>query len=202
MNIVKFIRKQGKIKEADPKIFEEPIECEVRVNEKMHPIIPFSYIRSELIKCGFKAKEPNKFIMLDGSKIKKCEIDCFDTITFAIKGNYELKAVNFKDLNTFGIDETKDLIEYKPIEVNPVGHGEDVVFFTIFFGDFLKMVMLDQYYHIGIQKPFYDRLGDIPIFVSKENDTIVYRFGEENLFEEYLEVSTEKGDFYYINLLI
>lgn len=205
MNIMKFIRKQGKTKESNPKIFEESIECEVDKNEPAVPIIPLSSIRSELIKCGFKAEEPDKFMMIDNGKVKKVSIDCFDTVTFAIEGAYELKAVNFANKDNIVIEETKDLIEYLPVEIKPIKpEDHDGNLFTLFFGDFLKMIILHQYYNMNVLKSFYDRLGDIPVFVSNEDfeNEVLDRLPKMDLIWDYVEVTTEKGETYIINLLL
>lgn len=205
MHIMKFIRKQGKTKESSPKIFEESIECEVDTNDPVTPIIPLSSIRSELIKCGFKAEEPDKFMVIDNGKVKKVSIDCFDTVSIALPGGaYELKAVNYTNKDDIHIDKDKDLIEYHPIEVADLAIDGDHVdtVFTIFFGDFLKMVMFDQYFYLKVIKSFYDRLGDIPVFVSSADNEVYERIEEIDLVRNYVEVTTEKGETYIINLLL
>lgn len=198
MNIVKFIRKQGKTKDADPKIFEESITCNFPLRAFDDKVIPISSIKDELIKCSFKAEEPEKFFAIIDGKGKKVNIDCFDTVNIIIPKNCKLKAVNFKDMNSTDVTPN-DIKEYEYVEKKERDIGDE---YTIFFGDFLKMIMHDQYNTIHVVKDFYNRMGDVPVIIDSENEyiDIFSAYTGSDPRNPYIELTTEKGDIYFIHI--
>lgn len=191
MKLSKFITKQGQTKDSTPKMFEESIEVEFPGIPVESKVIAMSSIKFELLKCSFEATEPFSFFACkDGKKLKRVGIDYFDMIEIIILDGYELKGKNYED-------SEEGFREYSPVEVN---QKEGYTVATIFFGDFLKMILHDMYVNMGVSKSFILRLGTIPVVVYKDGNVDSNLKGSIDPYNIYsFHLTTEKGDEYYIH---
>ena len=192
MRFKKFVQMYSKIKESLPKAFDEAVEFHTPVS----PIIPLSAIKSKLISCSFKAEEPNEFPIIVDGKIKKKEIDCFDAyVTIYVPESHELKSLSPITLDDDASTEDIQYDEYQAIESKEDDIGGR--YHTIFFGDFLKMLLNETYSYCGVDKSFYDRLGVIPVIIDKKSgieEPQLYHMNDSVMGHIYYPVTDDNGN--------
>lgn len=193
MKFIKFLHKQGKTKESLPDAFDEKLE--IRTVEK--PVIPLSSLKAELIKCSMKAKEPIEFPIIEGDKYSKIELDCLDNyVTMYLPDGYDMKSYVPMECEDSEPPKYEDYQEYPCIEKKP-DENNGGNYYTIFFGDFIKLLLNEFYAYSGVDKSFYDRLGEIPVVIDLEGkceDPKKYFTDDIVVSHQYYLITNANGD--------